>query len=79
MKYKLINILLVTKLGRTEVNIILEHYLFKVNNRNTRKRWKGCLKLTIKTLLRLGIFIFKFDHIVNFEHSVGHTFLSLHF
>ena len=27
-------------------------YLFKVNNRNTRKKFEICLKLTIKTPIR---------------------------
>ena len=47
-------------------------YLFKFNNRNTRKRCETCSKLTIKTTewrqwRRSGVFI------VNFEH------ISLHF
>ena len=46
----------------------LNIYLFKVNNRNTRKRWKICSKLTIKTPERChwrhsGIFIVNFEHI----------------
>ena len=36
-------------------------YLLKVNNRNTRTRWKICSKLTIK--IRSGIFIVNFEHI----------------
>ena len=48
-------------------------YLFKVNNRNTRKSCEICLKLTIKTLeqrywRRSEVFI------VNFEH-ISHLFL----
>ena len=39
-------------------------YLFKVNNRNTRKRCEICLKLTIKTRERRRSDVF----IVNFEH-----------
>ena len=35
-------------------------YLFKVNNRNTRKRCEICSKLTIKTP---SVFIVKFEHI----------------
>ena len=31
-------------------NISANNYLFKVNKRNTRKRFKICSKLTIKTL-----------------------------
>ena len=43
-------------------------YLFNVNNRNTRKRFKICLKLTIKTpewrqWRRSGVFIAKFEYI----------------
>ena len=45
-------------------------YLFKVNNRNTRKKCEICSKLTIKTpeRRRSGVFI------VNFEH-ISHLFL----
>ena len=43
-------------------------YLFKVNNRNTRKRCKICSKSTIKTLERRlwrfsGVFIVAIEHI----------------
>ena len=43
-------------------------YLFKVNNRNTRKRCETCSKLTIKTPERCHssrsvVFIVNFDHI----------------
>ena len=52
-------------------------YLFKVKNRNTRKRRETFSKLTIKTLERLhldcsiiddrsGIFIVNFEHISHF-------------
>ena len=49
------------------------HYLFKVNNKNTRKRCEICSKLTIKTPERChwyhsGVFI------VNFE-QISHTSL----
>ena len=42
-------------------------YLFKVNNRNTRKRCEICSKLTIKISEqghwhRSGVFIAKFEH-----------------
>ena len=52
-------------------------YLFRVNNRNNRRRCKICSKLTIKTLERrewhhCGIFI------VNFEH-ISHHFVPLLF
>ena len=47
-------------------------YLFKVNNRSTRKRCEICSKLTIKTINtpkhRSGVFI------VNFE-DIQHLFL----
>ena len=47
-------------------------YLFKVNNRNSRKRCETCSKLTIKTpepgQRCSGMFI------VNFEH-ISHLFL----
>ena len=50
--------------GKYPVNI----YLFKINNRNTRKRCQKCLKLTIKTPERrhwyhFGVFIVNFEHI----------------
>ena len=43
-------------------------YMFKVNNRNTRKRCEICSKLTIKTPYRRqwrrsAIFIVNFEHI----------------
>ena len=42
-------------------------YLFKVNNRNTRKRCEICSELTIKTperrqWRRFAVFIFNFEH-----------------
>ena len=45
-------------------------YLFKVNNRNTRKMRELCSKLTTKTpkrrqWRRSGVFIFNFEHILN--------------
>ena len=45
-------------------------YLFKVKNRNNRKRWEICSKLTTKTLERQhwgrpGVFIVNFKHISN--------------
>ena len=43
-------------------------YMFKVDNRITRKSCEICSKLTIKTPERLGVFI------VNFEH-ISHLFL----
>ena len=49
-------------------------YLFKVNNRNTRRRYEICSKLTIKTperrhQRRSDVFI------VNFEH-ISHIFIA---
>ena len=51
-------------------------YLFKVNNRNTRKRCEICPKLTIKTpkrryRRRSGMFIVNFEHIVHLFKSVS--------
>ena len=45
--------------------------VFKVNNKNTRKRYEIYLKLTIKTLewrywRRSGLFIINFEHISHF-------------
>ena len=56
-------------------NLPTNIYLFKVSYRNTRKRYKTCSKLTIKTSeqhqwRRSGVFI------VNFEH-ISHLFLVL--
>ena len=48
-------------------------YLFKFNNRNTRKRYEICSKLPIKTPKRrhwrlYGVFIVTFEHIyVDFQ------------
>ena len=48
--------------------------MFKVNNRNTRKRFEKSLKLTIKAqprrhYRRSSVYILNFEHIiVNFEH-----------
>ena len=44
------------------------NYIFKVNNRNTRRRCEICSKLIIKTpepsqLRRSGVFIVNFEHI----------------
>ena len=60
------------------------NYMFKVNNRNTRKRCEICSKLTINTSKwrhwrRSGVFIVNFEHIshcssasvVNFEHVIA--------
>ena len=46
-------------------------YLFKIINRNTRKRREICSKLTIKTpkqrqWRRSGVFIANFEHILHF-------------
>ena len=37
--------------------------MFKVNNRNTRKRCEICSNLTLKTPERFGSFIVNFEHI----------------
>ena len=47
-------------------------YLFKINNRNKRKRWNICPKLAIKTpekchWCRSGVFTVKFEHIFFFS------------
>ena len=47
-------------------------YLFKANNRNTRKSWKICSKLTIKTpelrqWRHSGVFIVNFKHFTPFS------------
>ena len=49
--------------------------MFKVNNRNTRKKCEICSKLTIKTpeRRRSGVFI------VNFEHILHHFLVFLLF
>ena len=51
-------------------------YLFKVSNRNTRKRCEICSKLTIKTTKQSqeghsGVFIVNFKHILHFFSSVS--------
>ena len=48
--------------------ILVNIHLFKVNNRNTRKRCEMCSKLTIKTperrqWLRCGVFVVNFEYI----------------
>ena len=48
-------------------------YLFKVNNRNTRKRYEICSKLTIKTPERRH-WRSSCVYIVNFEH-ISHLYL----
>ena len=54
--------------AKTSYYIPSNIYLFKVNNRNTRKRCEICAKLTIKTQERRhsGVFIVNFEHISNF-------------
>ena len=56
-----------SKSGPTTVSI----YLFKVNNRNTRKKLEICLRLTTKTVVgsqqhRLGFFVTNFEHVLYF-------------
>ena len=53
---------------RGKIPISVGIYMFKVNNRNTRKKCEICSKLTIKTPQRLhwrrsGVFIVNFQHI----------------
>ena len=50
-----------------------KYYLFKVNNRNTKKRYEICSKLAIKTSERCQWRSFSF-FIVNLEH-ISHLFL----
>ena len=50
-------------------------YLFKVNNRNTKKICKICSKFAIKTPERSGVFIVNFEHISH----LGLVFLLLTF
>ena len=45
-------------------------YLFKVNNRNTRKKCKGCSNLTIKTPERRHHWFHSSIFVVNFDHSL---------
>ena len=52
--------------------------MFKVNNRNTRKRCKICSNLPIKTpeqrqWRHSGVFIVKFEHISQTNGTVNHT------
>ena len=58
----------------SELNTEGEHpaniYLFKISNRNSRKRCRVCSKLTIKTpersqLRHSGVFIVNFKHILH--------------
>ena len=51
----------------TKINFPGNNYLFKVNNRNTRKSCKTCSKLTIKTLERRQ-WLRSYVLIVNLEH-----------
>ena len=49
-------------------NNLVDIYLLKLNNRNTRIRYKICSKLTIKTPKRCywrrsGLFIINFEHV----------------
>ena len=51
-----------------KIMFLLNMYLFKVTNTNTKKRCEICSKLTIKTLersqwRRSGVFIINFEHI----------------
>ena len=53
-------------------------YLFKVNNKNTRKKYEICSKLTIKTperQRRSGVFIVNFEHISQFSHYLHWSYI----
>ena len=68
-----IDYLIICVLKKTMKIELSPSYLFKINNRNTRKGWEICSKLTLKTPERRrwrcsGVFI------VNFEH-ISHLFL----
>ena len=56
--------------SRTEIKMQANIYLFKVNNRNTRKGLETCSKLTIKSPerqgCRFGVFTVNFEHILHF-------------
>ena len=59
-----------------ENNFPANIYLFKINNRNTKKRYELCPKLTLRTPERRerrhsGVFI------VNFEHTSQHFLVFL--
>ena len=58
------------------------NYLYKVNNKNIRKRCEICSKLTIKTLKRSGVFNVDFEQVnVNLAgfFCTFHLPLCLHF
>ena len=40
--------------------------MFKVNNKNARRKCEICSKLTIKTRCRSGVFIVNFQHTSHF-------------
>lgn len=55
-------------------NVPANKYMFKVNKKNDSKRWRICLKLTIKTRKQhqrglCGVFIYNSEHI-------SHVFLA---
>ena len=56
-------------------NYLVNIYLFKVTNRNTRKRWEICSKLTItpqrRQWHRSGVFIVNFEYIFTTFSSVS--------
>ena len=63
---------LIKKLKRIPVNF----YLFKVNHKNTRKRYKICSNLKKKTperrhWRRSGVYIFNLENISHFISSVS--------
>ena len=68
-EYSFSNNIFIDKTPKSSANI----YLFKVNNRNSRKRCEVCSKLTIKTPERRqwrhsGVFIVNFEHTSSFSN-----------
>ena len=59
--------------GKIAENISNDIYLFKVNNRITRKRCEICLQLTKKNTRSTSLTLF-WCFFVNFEH-ISHLFL----
>ena len=53
-------------LSSYKVFLPADTYMFKVNIRNTRKRYEICSKSTIKTPVKTDVFIVKFEHISHF-------------
>ena len=54
--------------------ISADNYMIRVNNRNTRAKWKICSKLIIETAeqrqwRRSALFLVNFKHISHFEQA----------